>query len=101
MLIIQKEFDGFDGTRERLNLLALDRGGQLVIIENELDDCRRDVVWQGLKYAAYCSSLKKAEIVGIFQQYLDRKGGGDARQRGAEPEALRAPYERDRKVSQP
>ncbi|MBN9678727.1 hypothetical protein [Salipiger bermudensis] len=49
MLIIQKEFDGFGGTRERLNLLALDRGGQLVIIENELDDCRRDVVWQGLK----------------------------------------------------
>lgn len=78
LLIIQKEFDGFDGTRERLDLLALDRNGQLVIIENKLDDSGRDVVWQALKYAAYCSSLKKAEIVGIFQQYLDRQGGGDA-----------------------
>ncbi|MBN2906685.1 MAG: DUF4268 domain-containing protein [Rhodobacteraceae bacterium] len=78
LLIIQKEFDGFDGTRERLDLLALDRAGQLVIIENKLDDSGRDVVWQALKYAAYCSSLKKAEIVGIFQQYLDRQGGGDA-----------------------
>lgn len=78
LLIIQKEFDGFDGTRERLDLLALDRAGQLVIIENKLDDSGRDVVWQALKYAAYCSSLKKAEIVGIFQQYVDRQGGGDA-----------------------
>ena len=78
LLIIQKEFDGFDGTRERLDLLALDRNGQLVVIENKLDDSGRDVVWQALKYAAYCSSLKKAEIVGIFQQYLDRQGGGNA-----------------------
>lgn len=78
LLIIQKEFDGFDGTRERLDLLALDRNGQLVVIENKLDDSGRDVVWQALKYAAYCSSLKKTEIVGIFQQYLDRQGGGDA-----------------------
>lgn len=78
LLIIQKEFDGFDGTRERLDLLALDKSGQLVVIENKLDDSGRDVVWQALKYAAYCSSLKKAEIVGIFQQYLDRHGSGHA-----------------------
>lgn len=78
LLIIQKEFDGFDGTRERLDLLALDRSGQLVVIENKLDDSGRDVVWQALKYAAYCSSLKKVEILAIFQQYLDRNGGGDA-----------------------
>lgn len=76
LLIIQKEFDGFDGTRERLDLLALDRAGQLVIIENKLDDSGRAVVWQALKYAAYCSSLKKAEVISIFQEYLDRRGQG-------------------------
>ena len=37
LLIIQKEFDGFDETRERLDLLALDKNGQLVLIENKLD----------------------------------------------------------------
>lgn len=78
LLIIQKEFDGFDGTRERLDLLALDKNGQLVVIENKLDDSGRDVVWQALKYAAYCSSLKKAEILTVFQQYLDMSGEGDA-----------------------
>ncbi|GHX39283.1 membrane protein [Vibrio cholerae] len=72
LLIIQKEFDGFDDTRERLDLLALDKDGNLVIIENKLDDSGRDVVWQALKYASYCASLTKAQIVEICQQYLDR-----------------------------
>ena len=72
LLIIQKEFDGFADTRERLDLLALDKNGQLVIIENKLDDTGRDVVWQAIKYAAYCSNLTKTQIVEIFQQYLDR-----------------------------
>ncbi|CUH77033.1 hypothetical protein [Tropicibacter naphthalenivorans] len=76
LLIIQKEFDGFDGTRERLDLLALDKEGRLVIIENKLDDSGRDVVWQALKYAAYCSTMQKSEIVSAFQAYLDRYDPG-------------------------
>lgn len=72
LLIIQKEFDGFDDTRERLDLLALDKDGNLVIIENKLDDSGRDVVWQALKYASYCANLTKGQIVDIYQQYLDR-----------------------------
>ena len=51
LLIIQKEFDGFSDTHERLDLLALDKQGNLVVIENKLDDSGRDVVWQVLKYA--------------------------------------------------
>ena len=80
LLIIQKEFDGFDDTRERLDLLALDKDGNLVIIENKLDDSGRDVVWQALKYASYCASLTKLQIVEVFQQYINRyeKGSGDS-----------------------
>ncbi len=72
LLIIQKEYDGFDGTQERLDLLALDKDGNLVIIENKLDDSGRDVVWQALKYASYCSTLKPSEIIRIFQEYLNK-----------------------------
>lgn len=82
LLIIQKEFDGFDDTRERLDLLAIDKQGNLVIIENKLDDSGRDVVWQALKYASYCANLKKQQVVEIFQRYLDEQ----ARQEGKEPE---------------
>ncbi|WP_136635529.1 DUF4268 domain-containing protein [Pseudooceanicola onchidii] len=74
LLIIQKEFDGFSETKERLDLLALDRSGQLVIIENKLDDSGRDVVWQAMKYAAYCSTLKKADVISIYRQYLGKTG---------------------------
>lgn len=76
LLIVQKEFSGFADTNERLDLLAMDKDGQLVVIENKLDDSGRDVVWQGLKYVAYCSTLKKMEIVKIYQRYLDRRFDG-------------------------
>jgi hypothetical protein len=72
LLIIQKEFNGFNDTYERLDLLALDREGSLVIIENKLDDSGRDVTWQALKYASYCSSLTKDQIKSIYQDYLNK-----------------------------
>ena len=68
LLIIQKEFDGFDDTRERLDLLALDKNGNLVVIENKLDDSGRDVVWQALKYASYSSNLSKFQITEILSE---------------------------------
>ncbi len=76
LLIIQKEFDGFDDTKERLDLLAIDKQGSLVIIENKLDDSGRHVVWQSLKYASYCSTLSKLKIAEIYQKYLDKTDPG-------------------------
>jgi RecB family endonuclease NucS len=78
LLIIQKEFNGFSDTGERLDLLALDRQGSLVIIENKLDDAGKDVTWQALKYASYCSTMSTEQIRIVFQQYLDKNGGGSA-----------------------
>lgn len=76
LLIIQKEFSGFSDTQERLDLLALDKDGSLVIIENKLDDSGRDVTWQAMKYASYCSSLSKENIRKIYQEYLDQYSSG-------------------------
>lgn len=72
LLIIQKEFDGFNDTSERLDLLALDKAGTIVVIENKLDDTGRDVTWQALKYVSYCSTLSKQQIKTIYQAYLDK-----------------------------
>jgi hypothetical protein len=76
ILIIQKEFDGFEGTRERLDLLALDEEGNLIIIENKLDDSGKDVVWQALKYTSYCSTFTTEEITTHYQDYLDKYENG-------------------------
>lgn len=73
LLIIQKEFADWEDTNERLDLLALDKQGSLVIIENKLDDSGKDVTWQALKYASYCSTLSKENIKKIYQDYLGPK----------------------------
>lgn len=81
LLIIQKEYSGFEETNERLDLLALDKQGRLVVIENKLDDSGKDVVWQALKYTSYCSTLTTEQIISIFQDYLNATGqAGEARQ---------------------
>ncbi len=81
LLIIQKEFQGFNDTKERLDLLALDKDGGIVVIENKLDDTGRDVVWQALKYTSYCSTLTNEQIIKIYQDFLDaNEGGGDAKE---------------------
>jgi hypothetical protein len=71
LLIIQKEYSGFNDTKERLDLLAVDKQGGLVIIENKLDDSGRDVTWQALKYTSYCSTLTTTQVIRIFQEYLN------------------------------
>jgi hypothetical protein len=73
LLVIQKEFSGFSDTHERLDILALDKQGSLVLIENKLDDTGRDVTWQALKYASYCSQLSKEDIRSIYQEFLAKK----------------------------
>lgn len=77
ILIIQKEFSGFNDTNERLDLLGLDKQGNLIIIENKLDDSGKDVTWQSLKYASYCSTLTKEQIVRIYQDYLTKQNIGE------------------------
>lgn len=72
LLIIQKEFDGFSDTHERLDLLALDKKGNIVVIENKLDDSGKDVTWQAIKYASYCSSLSRDEILDIYGKYIGK-----------------------------
>ena len=85
LLVIQKEFAGFADTHERLDLLALDKQGSLVLIENKFDDTGRDLTWQALKYASYCSGLSKENVRRIYQEFLDKtEPGADARERMTE-----------------
>ena len=69
LLIIAKEYDKFDWTNERLDLLAVDRLGNLVIIELKRDDTGADVHWQSIKYASYLHRADAADIVGMLADY--------------------------------
>jgi hypothetical protein len=71
LLMLGKEFDGFDKSRDRLDLLAMDVQGNLVVIENKRDDSGKDVVGQAIKYAAFCSTLSEQDIVKIHSKAFD------------------------------
>lgn len=71
LLMLGKEFDGFDKSRDRLDLLAMDVQGSLVVIENKRDDSGKDVVGQAIKYAAFCSTLSEQDIVAIHSKAFD------------------------------
>ncbi len=70
LLIIGKEFSDFDRTNERLDLLAVDFTGRLVIIELKRDDTGADAHWQAIKYASYFTRTSADAIVGMAAEYL-------------------------------
>lgn len=69
LMIIAKEFDGFDKTKERLDLTALKPNGEIVILELKRDDSGTDVTFQGIKYASYFANLSDDEIYEIYRKY--------------------------------
>jgi len=72
LLIIAKELNYFDSTRERPDLIALDKSGNTVIIELKRDDSGTGVEWQAIKYASYLSKFKVSDIIEIYGRYLER-----------------------------
>jgi len=74
LLVITTEYDKFDKTNERLDILALDKQGKLVVIELKRDDSGRNVDLQAVKYAAYCSDLTLDDIAGFYKDREERAG---------------------------
>ncbi|MDY6912143.1 MAG: MmcB family DNA repair protein [Chloroflexota bacterium] len=68
LLIIGKELILPSG--KRLDLLAVDKQGAMVVIELKRDDSGTDVEWQAIKYASYCSSFSQDDIYKHFAEYL-------------------------------
>lgn len=70
LLIIAKEKSYFEGTRERPDLIALDKAGNVVVIELKRDDSGQNTEWQAIKYASYWSKFKVNNIIEVFTDYL-------------------------------
>lgn len=58
--------------RGRIDLLALDEEGNLVILELKRDRTPRDIVAQALDYASWVKDLSYTEIASIASKYLDK-----------------------------
>lgn len=68
LLVIAKEYEL--PSRSRLDLLAIDKKANLVIVELKRDDSGSNVDWQAIKYASYCSNFTHDEIYRIYAEYL-------------------------------
>jgi hypothetical protein len=66
LLIITSEFDRFDKSNRRLDILALDSEGVLVVIELKLDASRSLADQQAIRYAAFCSTMIMENLVRLF-----------------------------------
>lgn len=61
-----------------LDLLGIDDGGQLVLIENKRDRTPREVLAQSIDYAAFLATLTFDEVLNVYQSYMAKSGDGDA-----------------------
>jgi hypothetical protein len=68
LLIIAKEHEL--PSRIRIDLLAVDRKANLVIIELKRDESGSAVEWQAIKYASYCSNFTAEDIFAFCAQHL-------------------------------
>ncbi|MEL3972056.1 hypothetical protein AAEO50_07180 [Rossellomorea oryzaecorticis] len=73
LLIVGHEYDKFE-INERLDLLALDKDGNIVVIEVKRDVTGGYVDFQALKYASYCARLSPQDIFEIYSDYLQECG---------------------------
>lgn len=72
LLIVTSEYEKFDKVKDRLDVLAIDKEGKLVIIELKRDIAGEFVDLQAIHYASYCSTLLKEDIIRMMKEYYKR-----------------------------
>lgn len=75
LLIVTSEYAGFEDVRDRLDILALDVEGRVVVIELKRDRADRTADLQALKYASYCATLTSEDLQKEYRDFWsDRRG---------------------------
>ncbi len=90
LLILAKEFSSWQDAKRRIDLLALDDTGRLVVIELKIGDTGAHMELQAIRYAAMVEVLTSADIIEAHQKYLnDLKAEGTAVEEEDAAESIR------------
>jgi len=69
LLVIAEEFSQWEGSQRRIDLLAIDRAGSLVVIELKRNDTGSHMELQALRYAAMISTLSFHQAVRAHSKF--------------------------------
>lgn len=72
LLVLSTEFDRFVNSKDRLDVLALDRDANLVVIELKRDPASGYADLQALRYAAMVSSMTIEKVLPYFVSYRQK-----------------------------
>ncbi|MCL6262906.1 hypothetical protein [Craterilacuibacter sp. RT1T] len=77
-LVIADEFSDWEDSRRRIDLLAIDRNANLVVIELKRDEVGAHMELQALRYAAMVSNMTFDKACDYFERYLVAEGLADS-----------------------
>lgn len=69
LLVITSEFDQFDSSRDRLDILAIDQNSKLVVVELKRDRVAGYADLQALRYAAMVASMTPKEVAEAYAKF--------------------------------
>lgn len=69
LLVVTSEFENFERTRDRLDILALDRAGKLAVVELKRDRADETTDLQAIKYASYCATLTPRQVQEEYRDF--------------------------------
>lgn len=71
VMVIAEEFNEWEGSKRSIDLLAVDRNANLVVIELKRTEDGGHMELQSIRYAAMVSNLTFKRAVEIFNEYLE------------------------------
>ena len=82
VLVIAEEFADWEDSRRRIDLLGVDKGGALVVIELKRTEDGGHMELQAIRYAAMVSRMTFDRAVDVYERYLRSQDDSvDARER--------------------
>ena len=73
-LVISEEFGDWQDSRRRIDLLAIDKGANLIVVELKRTEDGGYMELQSLRYAAMVSTMTFDQAADAYEQYLTQSG---------------------------
>lgn len=73
-LVIAEEFSQWEDSNRRIDLLGIDKNGNLVVIELKRTEDGGQMELQSIRYAAMISAMTFVRAVEVYTEYLQRNG---------------------------